>query len=503
MSAWPSHPVIHEINTAVWLTEVGARSGGPVTLAEVPAAEWDAVVPPGVDAVWLMGVWERSAAGRELALASPEQVASFLDVLPDLRDDDVIGSAYCIRRYEVDDRFGGRAGLAAARTALRERGARLLVDFVPNHVAPDHPWLTEHPEYFVRGTAEDLEHSPDAFVRVGDTIVARGRDPYFPPWPDVVQLDAFSPGLRRAAVDTLVDIGHQADGVRCDMAMLLLSDVFGRTWGSRAGAAPEHEYWTEVIAAVRAACPDFLFVAEAYWDLEARLHELGFDHCYDKQLYDRLLHSGPADVRASLHADLRYQRRLVRFLENHDEPRAAAALAPDRGRAAAVAVATQPGATLWHEGQFEGRKVRLPVFLARRPPEPADESTRRFHLSLVAAAARLRRGTWAPCPARGWPDDRSAEQLLSWCWTDVAGASRSLVVVNFADAPAAARIHLPWDDLAGRPWALDDLLSGDRFERDGTELATDGLYVQLPAWRYHVLDWTALVPAAAVSSGAR
>jgi hypothetical protein len=480
--------VIYEVDTAPWLTDVGQRAGAPVTLADVPAAEWDAVTPPGVDAVWLMGVWERSEVGRRLALCSSEHRASFSAALPDVTDEDVIGSAYCIRRYEVDARFGGRAGLAAARRALAARGVRLLVDFVPNHVAPDHPWLSTHPEHLVRGTDADLERDPGGFVRVGETIAALGRDPNFPAWPDVVQLDAFAPGLRRAAAETLVDIAGQADGVRCDMAMLVLNDVFARTWGDRVGPPPADEYWTGVVAAVRRASPDFLFVAEAYWDLEARLLDLGFDHCYDKRLYDRLVQADPAAVRAHLGADPGYQRRLVRFVENHDEPRAATALPGARSRAAAVALATLPGATLWHEGQFEGRRVRLPVFLGRRPAEEADADLRRFHFALVAAAARIRRGTWAPCPTRGWADDASHEQLLAWCWTD--GPHRSLVVVDLADAAAAAHVALPWDDLAGRTWVLDDQLSGERYERDGTALARDGLYVQLPPWGVHVLRWT-------------
>ncbi len=211
--------------------------------------------------------------------------------------------------------------------ALAERGVRLLVDFVPNHVGPDHRWLKKHPEYFIRGATDDLAADPAGFLAVGKAVVARGRDPFFPPWPDVVQLNAFAPELRRAAADTLIDIAAQADGVRCDMAMLMLNDVFARTWGDRAGAAPEQEYWTEVIGAVRAAHPDFVFVAEAYWDLEWQLQQLGFDFCYDKRLYDRLLHEDASSVRGHLHADLDYQRRLVRFLENHDEPRAAAVLA--------------------------------------------------------------------------------------------------------------------------------------------------------------------------------
>jgi hypothetical protein len=490
VSDWPAGPVVYELNTAAWLHDVGVREGAAVGLGDVPAAEWDMVTPPGVDAVWLMGVWERSPAGRGLALASPEQVASFRAALPDLSDADIIGSAYCIRRYEVDSRFGGRDGLAVARAALRERGVRLLLDFVPNHVAPDHPWLSEHPEYFVHGTADDLAREPASFLQVGDVVIARGRDPYFPPWPDVAQLDAFSPGWRSAAEATLVDIGQQADGVRCDMAMLLLNEVFARTWGDRVGPAPATEFWTEVIGAVRDVHPEFLFVAEAYWDLEWQLQQLGFDHCYDKRLYDRMLHEGPAAVRGHLDADLDYQRRLVRFLENHDEPRIAAELAPARERAAAVAVATLPGATLWHEGEFEGWRVRLPVFLGRRPAEPTDDELRAFHLRLVAAAPEVRRGQWRRVDASGWPEDTSCEQLVGWTWTDTDGGGRSFVVVNLGDRPSAARVWLPWDDLAGRPWQLRDLLSGDEFRRDGDELAASGLYVGLPPWGFHVLSWT-------------
>ena len=415
---WPAHPVIYEINTAAWLHDVSARRGAATTLADVPVSEWDAVTPTGVDAVWLMGVWQRSPAGVRLALDTPEQVASFHQVLPDLTDADVIGSAYCIAAYEVDPRFGGRAGLATARAVLAGRGIRLVVDFVPNHVAPDHPWLTDHPEYFVQGTAADLASDPQAFLPVGDTVIARGRDPYFAPWPDVAQLNAFDPGMRRAAADTLIDIGSQADGVRCDMAMLLRNEVFARTWGERAGPPPDQEYWTEVLGAVRAVHPDFLFAAEAYWDMEWDLQQLGFDHCYDKRLYDRLVHEGPGEVRGHLDADLDYQTHLLRFIENHDEPRAAATFTPAAERAAAVTVATLPGATLWHEGQFEGWKVRLPVFLGRRPVEPVDEDLRAFHLRLVAAAAQVRQGRWQRCETSGWPEDQSHDQLAAWCWSD-------------------------------------------------------------------------------------
>ena len=487
MSRWPSDPAIYELNTGAWLHDVGQRAGNHTTLATVSPAEWDAVTPSGVDAVWLMGVWERSPAGVALALESADQLASFRSALPDVTDADIIGSAYCIRNYETDSRFGSRRGLAAARTALAERGVRLLVDFVPNHVAPDHPWLVGHPEYFVQGSADDLTQDPAGFLQVGDAVIARGRDPYFPPWADVAQLNGFDPGLRAAAAETLMDIARQADGVRCDMAMLLMNDVFARTWGERVGAPPGQEYWTEIINAVRAAHPDFLFAAEAYWDLEWDLVQLGFDYCYDKRLYDRLVHDEPETIRRHLHADHDYHQHMLRFLENHDETRAAVEFPPAKERAAAVAIATLPGATLWHEGQFEGWRVHLPVFLDRRPEETNDEALHGFYVELLDATGGLRHGSWALCEATGWPDNSSYTQLLAWSWIDDDG--RSLVVVNYADAPAAALVHPPWSDLGGRRWQLDDLLRGEGFERDGDDIASNGLYVQLAPWQCHVLVW--------------
>ena len=136
MTGWPAHPVMYEVNTAVWLTSLSQAAGHRLTLAEVAPADWDAVTPDGADAVWLMGVWERSPAGLAVTRADDKMMASFRDVLPDLRPEDIIGSPYCVRRYVADPMFGGPHGLAVARAALAARGVRLLLDYVPNHVAP-------------------------------------------------------------------------------------------------------------------------------------------------------------------------------------------------------------------------------------------------------------------------------------------------------------------------------------------------------------------------------
>jgi len=488
----PRNPTIYEINAWVWLAELRARLGSGVDLGSVPAGEWDAIAARGFDAVWLMGVWERSPAGIAIASRNEALLADFRRALPDFRPEDNVGSPYCVRRYVVDKVLGGPQGLARARAALAKRGVRVLLDFVPNHVAPDHPWVAGHPDHFIRGTRDDLAGDPAAFVEVQGKVFACGRDPYFPAWPDVLQLNAFAPGLRRAAVATVSSIAAQCDGVRCDMAMLMLNAVFERTWGARAGPRPAAEYWDELIATVRGAHPDFVFIAEAYWDLEWELQQRGFDFCYDKRLYDRLEHGPAAGVRAHLGADMGYQARLLRFIENHDEPRAAAAFPPGRGRAAAVTVATLPGARLFHEGQFEGRRVRLPVFLGRRPVEPAQPELQAFYAQLLQAIDRaaLRDGTWRLSACTGWPDNRSCEQLVAWTWAK--DHDRCLVIVNFADGPAQARVEVPWDDVRARRWRLVDALSGAAYDRDGTELREAGLYVDLAPWDCHFLRFLPL-----------
>jgi hypothetical protein len=402
---------IYEINTAVWL---GGRR-----LDEV---DWPSL---DVDAVWLMGVWERSPAGREIALRTH----------PELRAADVIGSAYCVRDYVVDARFGGPEALAVARERLAAKGLRLILDYVPNHVAPDHPWVTSRPGCLLPG------------IRA------------HPEWPDVVQLNAFSPDLRAAAAETLATIAGQCDGVRCDMAMLMINEVFARTWSLE---PPEEEFWPPLIA----ARPDLIFIAEAYWHMEWTLQQQGFDYCYDKRLYDRLAHEDAASVRAHLQADVDYQRRLVRFIENHDEPRAAATFGPERGRAAAVVISTLPGARLYHDGQFEGRREHIPVFVDRAPEEEPDRELRAFYERLLRAAAELS-GEWRLCECEH-------PQHVAWAWAE------HLVVVNFGEDAAWGRVRAPWTGAL----VLEDQLSGARYERD------EELWVGLEPWGFHLLRWS-------------
>jgi len=485
MKPWPKHPVIYEINTWVWLDELSRKYNRPVTLSTVPLEEWDALFSLGVDAVWFMGVWERSPKGIQVALNNEGLMTDFRRALPDVQPKDIVGSPYCVRRYVVDSHLGGPEGLAVARKILAEEGLRLILDFVPNHVAPDHPWVFEHPGYFISGDSDDLRKDPASFIEAGGNVFACGRDPYFPAWPDVLQLDAFDDGLRRAVIETVSDIAEQCDGIRCDMAMLVLNTIFERTWGHRTTKKPDSDYWATIIPTIKGKHPDFKFIAEAYWDLEWELQQQGFDYCYDKKLYDRLEHSNAEDIRLHLCADPAYQQKMVRFIENHDEPRAAATFGYGKERAAAVVSFTLTGARLLHEGQSEGMKVRLPVFLGRRPAEPVDTDLTAFYGVLLKETNNkvLRNGEWRLCERTGWPDNQSCLNILSWCWLN--DDERYLIVVNFSEGHSQASVRVPWDELTGKIWRLEDALSDETYDRSGEQMRDPGLYVDLAPWKCH------------------
>lgn len=499
-STWPAHPLIYEINTWVWLRRLSHKHQRQVTLANVPAAELAELAAWGFDAVWLMGVWHRGKATRRSAL---NYLHEYRHALPDVTDADVPGSAYAIRDYQVERELGGRAGLALFRESLSHLRIKLILDFVPNHVATDHRWTREHPEYFVRGARADLDARPGDFFAAdrsdGPTaVIARGRDPYFPAWIDTAQLDAFHPGLRQAAVDTLVDIGDQCDGVRCDMAMLMLNAVFGATWNRDADALPPREYWQAVIPAVRAQHPQMLFMAEVYWDLEHELLQQGFDYTYDKRLYDRLAEGQVGEIKSHLRAELDFLRANIRFIENHDEPRAMEVFGEDRQRPAAALICTLPGAALLHQGQLSGRRIKLPVQINRGSEEVSHTLLARFYRRLLneVNSEVYRAGRWQLRePQAIHSHDRTYANLIAYSWQ--LGEATRLVVINLSSEWSRAQLDLGhWRWLAGLRWRIYDLLSQSFVLHAGDGVLQEGLLLEVPPSSAQILrfDQAALKP---------
>ena len=399
------YPTLYQTNTRVWLRELSDRLGRPATLADIPDDFLDQVAFMGFDYVWFLGLWQTGTAGRQVSLSHPEWLREFHATLPGFTEDDVSGSPFAVTGYTLHPDFGREAELTNLKKRLSKRGLKLIVDFIPNHTALDHPWVYENPEFYIQGNAADLEREPHNYKRVetrhGSLILAHGRDPYFPGWSDTFQLNYRHHGLREAMRHILLKLAGVADGVRCDMAMLILPDVFMRTWGERSlpadGVAPvDKPFWPEATALVKARNPRFIFMAEVYWDLEWELMQQGFDYCYDKKLYDRLLSRDAAGVRGHLLADMAYQNRLVRFMENHDEPRAAHEFPSPVHEAAAVVTFFAPGLRFFHEGQLEGRQVKVSMHLGRRPREPSDPVIQDFYKRLLGCLQRaeVRNGRW-------------------------------------------------------------------------------------------------------------
>lgn len=484
-----TYPSLYQINTRVWLNRLGQRLGRAATLDDIDEEALDRIAGLGFDWVWLLSVWQTGEVGRAVSRSNPQWLEEYARVLPDLTPDDICGSGFAVARYTVDARLGGPAALAGLRDRIRRRGLALMLDFVPNHTAVDHHWVEDNPDFYVHGSDADLARAPGNWAQVdtgaGPSIIAHGRDPYFPGWPDTLQLDYSNADLRAAQARELLSIAGQCDGVRCDMAMLILPEVFRKTWGR-----PAEPFWPDAIAQVRRSHPGFTFMAEVYWNLEWALQQEGFDYTYDKRLYDRLRERNPGGVRDHLVADLDFQNKLARFLENHDEPRAAAVFPLAVHRAAAVVTYVSPGLRFFHQGQLEGRKIRVPVHLCRGPAEPTDPILAAFYDRLLTILKRpvFRNGAWRRIdPRPAGEDNRTYDGFIACAWQG-PGSERVLCIVNYAHAAGQCRLPLAFMDLRRKSVRLVDLMSDVRYERSGDELAAAGLFVDMPPWGYHIFE---------------
>jgi len=486
----PIYPSLYQINTRVWLTELSMALGRPATLDDIPNAELDRLAELGFQWIWFLSVWQTGQAARQVSRTNVDWAGEFRRTLDDLCEADIAGSGFAITGYNAHQSLGGSAALARLRTRLHERGMKLMLDFVPNHVGLDHPWIADHLDFFIQGSETDLASAPQNYVRItcnaSDMILAHGRDPYFPGWPDTLQLNYANPDTQSAMIEELIQIADQCDGVRCDMAMLVLPEVFERTWGQRASP-----FWPTAIHRVRAHAPEFLFLAEVYWDMEWTLLQQGFDYAYDKRLYDRLREGHARPVREHLHADINYQNRLTRFLENHDEARAAAVFTPAVHQAAAVITYLAPGLRFFHHGQFEGRQKRISPHLVRAPIEPVDSELQHFYdrLLKILQQPMVRDGQWQllECASVG-DGNHSSDSLVAYAW-ETSDAPTLLVAVNYAPTRSQGYVRLP-PQLAGKKWLLQDQLHAVSSELRSEELTSQGIKLDMHPWQIFVCMMT-------------
>jgi hypothetical protein len=482
MNNFTAYPTLYQVNARTWVNQRSRQLGRHATLVDIPDAELDEIASYSFDWVYLLGAWQRGENGRRMASRDAGLRREVLRQIPDLQETEICGSCFAITGYQISPDLGDEAALANLRERLGQRGIRLMLDFIPNHTAIDHPWAWSQPGYYIQGTEADIRDEPKNYVRLstalGERVLAHGRDPHFPGWNDTLQLNYANPLVIEAMTQALLSLAERCDGLRCDMAMLVLPEIFERTWGQR--PAP---FWPYCIHQLRQNRPDFILLAEVYWDLEQVLQEQGFDYTYDKHLYDLLREGRAQPVIHHLHASLNYQSRMARFLENHDEPRAATVFTGEMHRAAAAVTYLAPGLRFFHQGQLEGRRFRTPMQLCRSADEPVDQGLLNDYHRLLACLAQpaLHQGEWQLMEAHpAWDDNHTWSDFILYLWS--FSGTTLLAAVNFAPHPSQCYVRLPYPWLQNRDWFLEDWLSPAVYVRHGDEISSKGLYLDLPPW---------------------
>ncbi len=478
-------PLLYEINTRCWLRELSEESGCAMTLANIPEPQFEQWQRLGFTHIWLMGVWSTGPRARAQALEHLGLRQCYSEASPDWVEADVTGSPYAIADYHVSPSLGGDEALAQFRAELHAHGMKLVLDFVPNHLGVDHSWLSLQPELFVQSTTQ----APETFAQKSSTgtfWLAHGKDPYFSAWTDTVQLDYRRAATQEVMIQLLRSLAQRCDGLRCDMAMLLLNDVFVNTWQrfpSQSSATPA-EFWQAAIPAIKSEHPDFLFLAEVYWGLEPRLLALGFDYTYDKTLYDRLVARDAAQVQRHLvESPPELVAHSAHFLENHDEPRIASILSSSELRAAALLILGLPGMRFLYHGQLTGARRKVPVQLGRCTKEPKQVEIENLYEQLLTTLAGTAVGQGRATllrPRAAWQENPSAQNFIIVQWQPDP-QSFDLVVVNLAPHSSQCYVQLKLPNSASQEWSMEDLLGPEKYQRSGQDLQANGLYLDLPA----------------------
>lgn len=494
------NPTLYQVNARVWLTELSRELGRRATLDDIPDTAFDGFAEMGFTRIYFLSVWQTGEAGRKISINHPGWKEGFKADIPDLTDEDICGSGFAITDYELHNNFGKPEELVRLKQRLNERGLKLMLDLVPNHTAIDHHWVKSYPEFYIQADESSLNNAPQNFLRIGNGIFAHGRDPYFDGWPDTLQLNYGNPAFREAMFAEINKIAALSDGLRCDMAMLILPDVFSRTWG-----VDIQHFWPEAISNVKKKHHGFAFMAEVYWDREWDLQQLGFDYTYDKRLYDRLRQNETRTVREHFWADPDYQQHSARFLENHDEPRAAGVFANEQHKAASLLTFFSQGLRFLHQGQFEGFRKRVSVHVQRKPKEEIDQDIQSFYSSLLDCLKLpvVHEGEWKLLECtRAWEDNWTADCFIAFAWTkgDNADSSEAdslgnssadkpvYVVVNYSPHQAQCYVNVTPPGIAPSLGLKDfDIRMSSSADLKFLELTENGFFVDFPAWGYAVL----------------
>ncbi len=520
------HPTgIELINTRLWMSDLSEREGKPVTVGTVPEEEWKKLFEK-YDSFWFMGIYKPSEFSRNHA---KKYAFEYRYAIPDIDPEkDVVASPFAIPEYTPNPAIASDwEEWDQMVDKLHGNGKKVFIDFVPNHMGVDHPWVTDHPEYFIQGTEDQKKRNPSLYHTIrneegNELHLAHGKDPNYPEWSDTLQLNYARADVQEVMQEQLLDLVDHADGVRCDMAMLLNAETFIRTWGnSEEGNGKvgnhlteeekkylrEHNFWPKAIATAKEKAldqgkDDFYFVAEAYWDKE----ELGkdFDYIYGKDFYEHLVKLAHGDNRVSpvsLKNHLSYlmnalkegrHYRDVLFTENHDEDRAVRVFGKEPSKAAAAITAMIPeGLFLLNQGQEDGRRIRPPMQIKRFPGEEQDASFQRFYDRLLTLKhSRLfQEGEWSLANITWNNPNIVAQQVEARddSENDENESTRlemgAVVCTNFGNQFASCRIPDVGPDMDVSVVSLSE----NREIKQIDNQRKDGMYVGLIPWESQVI----------------
>jgi hypothetical protein len=481
---------LYEINTRVWIK----RFGRDTTIISIPDEVFIELVNVGFEAVWLMGVWKTCDNLIEKCCFTPDLISSYSKAVKNWEKKDVIGSPFAIDCYELNPSLGKKSDLLILKEKLNNLGLRLILDFVPNHFSAESRFIKTNPEVFLEADEELLLKDPLTFFKpeISGDVFVHGRDPFFLPWTDTIQVNYFNAAARNFMTQQLFNIAEYCDGVRCDMAMLPLNNVFHNTWLgvlNRFGyKRPVNEFWNEAIKKIKKLYPDFIFLAETYWDLEYQLQKLGFDFTYDKQLTDRLFTGDVANIKNHLFAEHEYQMKSVRFIENHDEERAVTKFGKERSMATAIVISTIKGMKLYYDGQLEGRKIKLPMQLGKEPEEKTSHRIESYYQKILEITKDkiFKEGNWTMIePISAGEGNINFQNFFTWTW-DYKNDLR-IVVINYSAVTSQCRLRVLFDSDKDNI-TLKDLLTGDEYLRSVKEMETSGLFIELKGFHSHVFS---------------
>jgi hypothetical protein len=484
------NPKVYEINTRVWLRRFNWK------LKDIPIKYFTDLADKGITIIWFMGIWKTSPSVINKCCFTNDLVSSYDKVLKDWKREDVIGSPYSIDGYEVNPEIGTWEDLLDLRTILNGCGIKLLLDFVPNHFSIDSNILQTNPEIFLQVEDHFYWKDPFTFFKspFNPTLTfAHGRDPLFPAWQDTVQINFFNEKAREYLCSILLNLTDVCDGVRCDMAMLPLNNVFFNTWVGVLNKTnlvkPSEEFWTSAIKRVKQKSSEFIFLAEAYWDLEWDLQQLGFDFTYDKRLVDRLASNDIQGVIAHLKADKGFQSKSIRFIENHDETRAITNFGKYKSLAAATVISTIQGMKFYNDGQFEGKKIKLPLQLGRDPIEKCSNTVSKYYSKLLNVTKEdvFTYGDWLLLlPITAGNGNMTYENFFAWQWS--YKNVKKIVIINYSELTSQCRVKFdvsPGMDVL----TIYDQLNDRIFERSSSEIRNTGLFVELKGFASHILTF--------------